>query len=132
MSPKSLRVKLRPSKFFMRAGCVLCGEEFNLIGVRATVWDEQERIGNICYECLHKGPKEFPSILEAHIQRLRREAEDLEKLSKRPLECPSWETFKELEKLTDSFEKQFYGSEDYEDAFIQLEQRFKEILKEAK
>jgi len=128
----SLKVKLRPSKYRTRADCILCGEEFMLSGVRAALWDEKERIGNVCYECFKKGSNEFPSLLQAHVQRLRREADDLEKLFKRSFECPAWETFQELEKLTDLFDKQFYGSEDYEDAFVQLEQKFKEILHEPK
>jgi len=129
----SLIVKFRPSKYHTKADCILCGGEFNLGGVRIALWDEKERIGNICSECFQKGVKEFPSLLEAQAQRLRRDADDLEKLSKRSFECPTtWETFEELEKLTDLFDKQFHGTEDYEEAFVQLEQRFKEILHEEK
>lgn len=84
-----LQIKLKVSGFFLRDGCVLCGRGFTYDGIENILYEDDVEIGHVCGFCMEVGSKNFPSVLRAHAENLRKSAEELEKMAGEGIAFPT-------------------------------------------
>lgn len=90
-----LKIKLHKHTLSLSAVCVTCGRTFFTERVEAILWKEEERIGNVCKECIKKGSQELPHVFRRQSQNLFERAKVLEELSNTFIECPTWEEYQQ-------------------------------------
>lgn len=100
----SYHVEARASNFFMRVNCVLCGLSFRHDGIEVTLFEDGSRVGRICEMCMSKGPENFPSIVQSHVQKIKGWADALEYFSHQHIKMPTaeeWEHAKQTRQQWD-------------------------------
>jgi hypothetical protein len=90
-----LKIKLHKHTLFLSAVCVTYGRTFFTERVEAILWKGEERIGNVCKECIKKGSQELPHVFRKQSQNLFERSKVLEELSNRFIECPTWEKYQQ-------------------------------------
>jgi hypothetical protein len=88
-----LKIKLHKQPVLLSSVCITCGRTFVTEKVEAILWEGEQRIGNVCKECIKVGCQELPHILRKQSQNLIERAKILEELSKRFIEGPAWKEY---------------------------------------
>lgn len=72
--------------------CVICGSIYSLKKARASIYSQHGiEYGDVCPECLESGSEGIKARLWENIQRLREFADELEALSREPMQLPGLE-----------------------------------------
>ncbi len=72
--------------------CLICGSIYHLRTARASVYSQQGiEYGDICPACLELGCEGIKARLLVNLQQLRELANELEALSREPVQIPSLE-----------------------------------------
>jgi len=98
-----LKIKLHKHTLFLSAVCVTCERTFVTERIEAVLCKGEERIGNVCKECIKKGSQELSHFFRKQSQNLLKRAKVLEELSNRLIECPTWEEYQQA--FEDSLEE---------------------------
>lgn len=92
-----LRVSFHKYDLCISSFCIICGANFIVENVEAVLRMDDKRLGNVCPECVKRGPRKFSKVLRKQIRKLNDKAKVLEKLSKQEISCPRYEDYlKEL------------------------------------
>lgn len=93
-----LKVKLHKIDLNLASICVTCGSTFVIEQIEATLWEDDERVGNICRTCTEKGSQGLSHAIKEHAAKLKKKAHKLEQLATKDIHCPTWEDYqKKLE-----------------------------------
>ena len=76
-----MRIVTHRNNYHIRAGCLLCGEPFELLDPCHDAYESVDHLGMVCEMCITLSDDEMHAKLQAHAASLRDQAEDLEALA---------------------------------------------------